>query len=74
MIGLVPQELHLEAFDTVFSNVNYSRGLWGKNNDYDFINSLLKKLKLSEKRDSINSIVRRNEEKSFDCKSIITQP
>ena len=53
MIGLVPQELHLEAFDTVFSNVNYSRGLWGKNNDYDFINSLLKKLKLSEKKDSL---------------------
>ena len=53
MIGLVPQELHLEAFDTVFSNVNYSRGLWGKNNDYDFINNLLKKLKLFEKRDSL---------------------
>ena len=49
MIGLVPQELHLEAFDTVFSNVNYSRGLWGKNNDYDFINSLLKKLNFPKK-------------------------
>ena len=53
MIGLVPQELHLEAFDTVFSNVCYSRGLWGLNNDYDYINLLLKKLKLFEKKDSL---------------------
>ncbi len=53
MIGLVPQELHLEAFDTVFSNVCYSRGLWGLKNDYDFINDLLKKLKLYEKKDSL---------------------
>ena len=30
MIGLVPQELHLEAFETVLDNVNYTRGLWGK--------------------------------------------
>ena len=53
MIGLVPQELHLEAFDTVFSNVCYSRGLWGLKNDYDYINNLLKKLKLYEKKDSL---------------------
>ena len=53
MIGLVPQELHLEAFDTVFSNVCYSRGLWGLRNDYDYINDLLKKLKLFEKKDSL---------------------
>ena len=33
MIGLVPQELHLEAFETVIDNVNYSRGLWGKEKD-----------------------------------------
>ena len=53
MIGLVPQELHLEAFDTVFSNVCYSRGLWGLKNNYDYINTLLKKLKLYEKKDSL---------------------
>ncbi len=29
-IGLVPQELTLEQFETVFSNVSYSRGLYGK--------------------------------------------
>ncbi len=53
MIGLVPQELHLEAFDTVFSNVCYSRGLWGLKNDYDYINNLLNKLKLYEKKNSL---------------------
>ncbi|MBF96387.1 MAG: Daunorubicin/doxorubicin resistance ATP-binding protein DrrA [Alphaproteobacteria bacterium MarineAlpha9_Bin4] len=53
MIGLVPQELHLEAFDTVFSNVCYSRGLWGKKNNYELVNNLLKKLKLFEKKDSL---------------------
>ena len=53
IIGLVPQELHLEAFDTVFSNVCYSRGLWGKKNDFEFINNILKKLKLFEKKDSL---------------------
>ena len=31
-IGLVPQELTLEAFETVFNNVSYSRGLYGDNN------------------------------------------
>ena len=66
MIGLVPQELHLEAFDTVFSNVCYSRGLWGLKNDYDYINNLLKKLKLYEKRLFINSIIRRHEKKSIN--------
>ena len=30
-IGLVPQELMLEQFETVFNNVTYSRGLYGKN-------------------------------------------
>ena len=30
-IGLVPQELTLEQFETVFNNVSYSRGLYGKN-------------------------------------------
>ena len=29
-IGLVPQELTLEQFETVFNNVSYSRGLYGK--------------------------------------------
>ncbi len=52
-IGLVPQELHLEAFETVFDNVSYSRGLWGKKNDNFYINNLLKTLKLFDKKNNL---------------------
>ncbi len=52
-IGLVPQELHLEAFETVYDNVVYSRGLWGKKNDKEYIIKLLKTLKLFDKKDSL---------------------
>ena len=50
LIGLVPQELHLESFETVFDNVNYSRGLWGKAKDHNYTHSLLKKLNLADKK------------------------
>jgi len=53
MIGLVPQELHLEAFETVLDNVNYSRGLWGKEKDEDQILNLLKKLNLDDKKNNL---------------------
>ena len=53
MIGLVPQELHLEAFETVFDNVNYSRGLWGKKKDDNYILNLLKKLNLDDKKNNL---------------------
>ena len=36
-IGLVPQELTLEQFETVFNNVSYSRGLYGKKPDPKYI-------------------------------------
>ncbi len=52
-IGLVPQELHLEAFETVLDNVCYSRGLWGKEKNIDFITQLLKTLKLFDKKDNL---------------------
>ena len=50
MIGLVPQELNLEAFETVWDNVCYSRGLYGKSNDFRYIEKLLKSLSLFEKK------------------------
>ncbi len=53
MIGLVPQELHLEAFETVLDNINYSRGLWGKKKDDKYILDLLKKLNLEDKKNSL---------------------
>ena len=51
MIGLVPQELTLGAFDTVWNTVNFSRVLFGKKPDAVFIEKLLKDLSLYDKKD-----------------------
>jgi len=50
-IGLVPQELTLEQFETVFNNVSYSRGLYGKQPDPQHIEKILKQLSLWDKKD-----------------------
>ncbi len=50
-IGLVPQELTLEQFETVFNNVSYSRGLYGKKPDPLYIQKILKQLSLWDKKD-----------------------
>ena len=50
-IGLVPQELTLEAFETVFNNVSYSRGLYGKSPNPKHIEKVLKDLSLCDKKD-----------------------
>ena len=50
-IGLVPQELTLEQFETVFNNVSYSRGLYGKKPDPKHIEKILKQLSLWDKKD-----------------------
>ena len=52
LIGIVPQELNLEAFETVWNNVNYSRGLYGKSSNHLYIEKLLKELSLWEKKDN----------------------
>jgi ABC-2 type transport system ATP-binding protein len=52
MIGLVPQELTLGAFDTVWNSVNFSRGLFGKKRDHAYIEQLLKDLSLYDKKDN----------------------
>ncbi len=52
LIGLVPQELTLGAFDTVWNTVNFSRGLFGKKPDPAYLEQLLKDLSLFDKRDS----------------------
>ena len=51
MIGLVPQELTLGAFEQVFQTVSFSRGLFGCKKDDDYINQLLKDLSLYDKKD-----------------------
>lgn len=53
LIGLVPQELTLGAFEKVSSTLAFSRGLHGKAPDKQHIEKLLKDLSLWEKRDSI---------------------
>jgi len=52
MIGLVPQELTLGAFDTVWNTLCFSRGLFGKTPNPTYLERLLKDLSLWEKKDS----------------------
>ena len=53
MIGLVPQELTLGAFDTVWNTLCFSRGLFGKKSNPTYLERLLKDLSLWEKKDSV---------------------
>ena len=50
-IGMVPQELNLESFETVFDTVSYSRGLYGKSPKPEYIEKILKDLSLWDKKD-----------------------
>jgi len=52
LIGLVPQELTTDAFATVWANVSFSRGLFGKPANSPFIERLLKDLSLWDKKDN----------------------
>ena len=52
LIGLVPQELMLEPFETVMGTVSLSRGLFGQAPNHEYVEGLLSRLSLWEKRDS----------------------
>ncbi|HEY4971642.1 MAG TPA: ABC transporter ATP-binding protein [Steroidobacteraceae bacterium] len=52
IIGLVPQELSTDAFETVWATVSFSRGLFGRAPNPAFIEGLLRDLSLSDKRNS----------------------
>ena len=52
MIGLVPQELTLGAFETVWNTLSFSRGLFGKSPNRVYLEQLLKELSLWDKKDS----------------------
>ena len=52
-IGLVPQELHTDAFEQVRATVAFSRGLFGRPPDAPYIEQLLKDLSLWDKRDTV---------------------
>ncbi len=50
LIGLVPQELTTDAFEKVWDTVNFSRGLFGYKKDPKYVDDILKRLSLSEKK------------------------
>ena len=52
LIGLVPQELTTDAFETVWATVSYSRGLFGKKADPAHIEKVLRSLSLWDKKDN----------------------
>src|SRR5436190_832794 len=49
-IGLVPQELHTDMFETVWTTVSFSRGLFGRAPDDSHLEKVLRELSLWEKR------------------------
>src|SRR6187401_2577435 len=52
LIGLVPQELHTDAFETVWATTSFSRGLFGKPKNPAHIEKVLRDLSLWDKKDS----------------------
>lgn len=52
MIGLVPQELHTDAFETVWATTSFSRGLFGKRKNPAIVEKVLRDLSLWDKKDS----------------------
>jgi ABC-2 type transport system ATP-binding protein len=52
MIGLVPQELHTDSFESVWATVSFSRGLFGKPKNPALVEKILKDLSLWDKKDS----------------------
>ena len=52
MIGLVPQEVNLEPFETVLNTVKFSRGLFGKRWDAAYVEKILRSLSLWDKKDN----------------------
>ncbi|RWC25596.1 ABC transporter ATP-binding protein [Mesorhizobium sp.] len=52
LIGLVPQELTIDAFESVWATVNYSRGLFGRPANPAFVEKVLRDLSLWDKKDA----------------------
>ncbi|MGB1801200.1 MAG: ABC transporter ATP-binding protein [Gammaproteobacteria bacterium] len=51
-IGLVPQELSTDMFESVWNTVNFSRGIFGKPANHGYVEEILRKLSLWDKKDS----------------------
>jgi ABC-2 type transport system ATP-binding protein len=52
LVGLVPQELSTDAFETVWATTVFSRGLFGKPKNADYCEKVLRSLSLWDRRDS----------------------
>ncbi|MEL7176276.1 MAG: ABC transporter ATP-binding protein [Pseudomonadota bacterium] len=52
LIGLVPQEIALEPFETVWNSVSFTRGLFGKPRDDAYLETILRQLSLWDKKDA----------------------
>jgi ABC-2 type transport system ATP-binding protein len=52
LIGLVPQELHTDAFESVWATVNFSRGLFNKQKNPEYVEKILRSLSLWDKKDN----------------------
>ena len=52
MIGLVPQEIALEPFETVMNSIRFSRGLFGKPKNEDYLDEVLETLSLYDKKNA----------------------
>lgn len=52
LVGLVPQEITLEPFETVMNTVRFTRGLFGKKRDDAYLEKILKQLSLWDKKDN----------------------
>jgi ABC-2 type transport system ATP-binding protein len=52
LIGLVPQELHTDAFETVWATTTFSRGLFGKPSNPAYVEKVLRDVSLWDKKDS----------------------
>ena len=52
IIGLVPQELHLSIFETVWDTINFSRALFGGSSNPQYLESVLRQLSLWDKKDA----------------------
>ncbi|TDH34400.1 ABC transporter ATP-binding protein [Pseudohoeflea suaedae] len=53
LIGLVPQEIALEPFQTVYNGLRFTRGLFGKRPDPEFLENVLRRLSLWDKKDAM---------------------
>ena len=75
LIGLVPQELTLEAFATVQDTLRYTRGYFGLSQDKEFIEKILKRLSLWDKRESnLRSLSGGMKRRVLIARALISEP